>query len=81
MAVSLLDIESFEESKDGKITIVYFVPDDKGDMVKKNEVYDCFETEELVRTFKNISTNMKLKEKQKLKKQQSLQRSSEGNSG
>ncbi len=72
IAVSVRDIDSLEETKDGKIAIVYSVPDEHGDFKKFDEVYDCFETEDILRTFVNINTNQMLKEKKTLKKQVSL---------
>lgn len=72
IAVSVKDIDSLEETKDGKIQIVYSVPDEDGGMKKFNELYDCFETEDILRTFVNITTNQMLKEKKTLKKQISL---------
>jgi hypothetical protein len=63
IAVSFKDIESLEETKDGKVSIVYYVPEESGKLVKRTELYDCFETEDIIRTFVNINTNQMLKEK------------------
>lgn len=68
IAVSVRDIETLEETKDGKIAIVYTVPDEDGNPKRFNELYDCFETEDILRTFVNINTNQMLKEKKTIKK-------------
>ena len=43
-------------NKDGRLSIVFFIPDEDDDdhMVKKVEYYECFEMDDVIKTYKNI---------------------------
>lgn len=63
IAVSFDSIELFAENKDDKINIVYYVPsNEKGELLKRNEVYECAENELIMKTYKSIKSTIDLKE-------------------
>ena len=46
------NIAGFDEYKDGKLEVVYFVPNKENTgFIKKSEIYDCMDTQELIKTF------------------------------
>ena len=51
--VNLMNVENLEETKDGRLTLVYFIADQKqdGKFNKKQEIYDCCENELILRTW------------------------------
>lgn len=54
------DIEDFSESKDGKLQLLYYLPDPKNTesppskYLRKQETFDCCENQLLVKVFKCI---------------------------
>jgi len=58
VTVNLLNVEHFREGKDGRLNIVYLVPNNEGGVSKRNETYDCFELNTMIETFNSIVRNI-----------------------
>ena len=60
ISVEFESIENISETKDGKLNLQYYVPGDNGNMMKRNEMYDCFEHEEFVKVYLTIKTQLNM---------------------
>ena len=50
------NIEDFSENKDKKLTLSYYIPDEKSNskFLRKQENYDCCENNNMLKTFQGI---------------------------
>ncbi|CDW74319.1 UNKNOWN [Stylonychia lemnae] len=69
ISVNFDNIDEVQETKDGKLNILYFIPGDSGNMLKRNENYECFEIEEFLKVYTNIKASLILKNQHKIQKQ------------
>ena len=46
-----------KEGKDGRINLIYYVASNEGALQKRNEYYDVFEGDMLVKAFSGIENN------------------------
>jgi hypothetical protein len=58
ITVDVVATESFKEDKDGRLNIVYYVPTNEGGRQKRNETYDVFEGDTLLKAYNGIETNL-----------------------
>eukprot|EP00347_Sterkiella_histriomuscorum_P016614 403352511 len=72
VSVEFESVENILGTKDGKIQMLYYVPQDNGSMQKRSEVYDLFETEEFLNVYLNIKTQVNLKDTTGLQKKRSF---------
>lgn len=54
--INVYNIETFEETKDERLNLIYFIPDPKLEdkFIKKQEIYDCCENPLILKTYKGI---------------------------
>ena len=50
------NIEEFVEKPDGKLSLVYYIPDEKKEekLIRKNEIFDCCENQLMLKTFYGV---------------------------
>ena len=63
ISINFLRIDSFKMSKEGRLNIVYYVPSDQSGLIKRNENYECFEAEALMKTFESIMKKLETAER------------------
>lgn len=56
MTINVENIEEFSESKEQKLNLVYYLPDEKeaDKFVRKSETFDCCENGLILKTFSGI---------------------------
>ena len=54
ISISVENIEAMREGKDGRLNLVYFIPDESGQIQKKVEWFECCENEEIIKTYESI---------------------------
>lgn len=59
ISVDIENVENLTEIKDGRLAIVYFVPQVDGSMQRRNETYEFFETSEILKVY-NIIKNQSI---------------------
>ena len=59
MQINLESIMVMQENKDGKLSIVYYVPKSKKEgFKKKSDTYDCFEIQDILKLFNTLKTEL-----------------------
>jgi len=56
MTINVENVEEFSESKDQKLNLVYYLPDEKEQdkFVRKSETFECCENGLILKTFSGI---------------------------